>query len=804
MAIGQTLSEPKRIVRSVAVLGSGVMGSQIALHFANAGFNVLLLDRAPEQLTPEQTAKGLLLAHPKVANAIVDAALQAALKLQPNPLYHSSFVERITTGNFKDDLPKIATADWIVEVIIEDLEIKRNLYEQVEQFRKPGTLVTSNTSGIPIHLLTKGRSADFRQHFAGVHFFNPPRYLKLVEIIPTPDTDPKVVLFLDRFISKFLGKETVICNDTPAFIANRMGVFSIMYTLQLMAEFGFSVEEIDYLTGPIIGRPKSATFRTADVVGIDTLAKVAQGLHQALVNDEQREVFRIPNYIEYLLNNKFFGDKSGKGFYQKSKASNGEIEISFLDVISLEYKPKSERLFPELKQIQQEPNLPKRIATLLKIEGKVGVFYQKLFAGLFAYAVNRIPEISSSFAAIDTALKAGFGWDLGVFELWDKLGIERGKALIDKCITLRSDWFTLFIQEGFQTFYESEAKGWLGKFFNESKDIESSSLKFNLVSSHNQIWTNSNVNLVDMGDGILKLSFQTKMNVMGGGVMDGIAESISIAESHFEGLVIANEGDNFSLGANLVIPYMLACDKEWEQLDMLIQQFQQIMLQVRYANIPIVVAPHGMALGGACELMLHASAVQATPELFTGLVEFGVGLIPAGGGTKEMARRISERSIAGDVELNMLQRVYMNIATAKVSGSAYEAVDLYYIKNGAPISMNRANQIADAKDLAKLMANRGYVAPQPTPIKVQGKTGLAGLYVAAHQMLEGGYISAHDKVIAEKLVYVICGGALSAPQNVSEQYLLDLEREAFLSLLGEHKTIERINAVLTGKKVVRN
>lgn len=805
-----TATEPtitKRIIRTVAVLGSGVMGSQIAMHFANAGFKVLLLDRAPEQLTPQQEAKGLTLQHPDVANLIVEQSVQAAIKLQPNPLYHQSFINRITRGNFSQHLSLIAGADWIIEVVIEDLAIKRGLYEQVEKFRKPGTLVTSNTSGIPIHLLAEGRSADFKANFAGVHFFNPPRYLKLVEIIPIAETETDVVFFLEQFIALYIGKDTVVCNDTPAFIANRIGVFSIMYTLNLMEEFGFTVEEIDYLTGPIIGRPKSATFRTADVVGIDTLVKVSAGLHQVLESDEQREVFRIPQYVQHLVDSKSFGDKSGKGFYTKSKSATGETEIKFLDIISLEYKLKSDRLFPEMRAIAQEPSLPKRVGKALQLEGKTGQFYQKLFGGLFAYAVNRIPEISNTVSKIDVAIKAGFGWELGVFELWDALGFDAGKQLITQQLLSLNPWFSEFEKSGFSNFSQAETAQWFQNYYSDNKVIDQAPIAFNakyLVSSTKQVWRNTDVSLHHIGDGILHLSFHSKMNVMGSEVMAGISYSVSLAEKHYEGIVIANGGDNFSLGANLVIPYMLACDGEWEQLDLLIQQFQQGMHRVKFAGIPIVVAPHGMALGGACELMLHATAVQATAELYTGLVEFGVGLIPAGGGTKEMAKRISDRTLPGDVELNVLQQVYMNIATAKVSGSAYEAVDLHYLKKTDVISMNRNKQLFDAKATALRLANQGFVPQQETPIRVQGKTGLAGLLVGAQQMFEGKYISAHDKLIAEKLAYVICGGALSAPQNVSEQYLLDLEREAFLSLLGESKTLERINGVLTGKKVVRN
>jgi 3-hydroxyacyl-CoA dehydrogenase len=799
------LTNPKRTIKSVAVLGSGVMGSQIAMHFANAGFKVLLLDRAPDFLTPQQEAKGLTLQHPEVTNAIVEQSVQAAVKLQPNPLYHQSFIHRITRGNFTQHLPLIAQADWIIEVVIEDIAIKRGLYEQVEKFRKPGTLVTSNTSGIPIHLLAEGRSDDFKAHFSGVHFFNPPRYLKLVEIIPIAETETDVVLFLEQFIALHLGKDTVVCNDTPAFIANRIGVFSIMYTLKLMEEFGFTVEEIDYLTGPIIGRPKSATFRTADVVGIDTLAKVSTGLYQVLLQDEQREVFRIPNYVQHLVDAKSFGDKSGKGFYTKSKSANGEAEINFLDSISLEYKLKSSQLFPQLKKVSQEASVTKRIVLLLKQEGKIGQFYQKLFGGLFAYAANRMPEISNTVSKIDIAIKAGFGWEIGIFELWDAIGYNAGKVLIEN--QTLSAWLSDFEKAGNVEFYQAEAAQWFQNIWNQNKVATTAPISFNakyLVSTTNEVWKNAEVSLNHIGDGILKLSFHSKMNVMGSEVMEGLAQSITIAEKHYEGIVIANGGDNFSLGANLVIPYMLACDGEWEQIDLLIQQFQQGMLRVKYASIPIVVAPHGMALGGACELMLHATAVQPISELYTGLVEFGVGLIPAGGGTKEMAKRISDRTIPGDVELNVLQQVFMNIATAKVSGSAIEAVDLHYLRKSDAITMNRSKQLFDAKITTLRLANQGFAPQQEKPIRVQGKTGLAGLLVGAQQMFEGKYISAHDKLIAEKLAFVICGGALSAPQLVSEQYLLDLEREAFLSLLGEAKTLERINGVLTGKKAVRN
>jgi len=798
-----------RKIKKVAVLGSGVMGSRIACHFANIGVEVLLLDIAPKELNDAEKAKGLTLESKVVKNRIVNEALQSAIKSNPAPLYDVDFQKRITTGNFDDNMKEIGSYDWIIEVVVENLNIKKVVFENVEKYRKPGTLVTSNTSGIPIHLMAEGRSEDFQKNFCGAHFFNPPRYLKLLEIIPTPKTDPEVVKFLLHYGDLFLGKTTVLCKDTPAFIANRVGIYSIMEVLDVMGELGLNIDEVDKLTGPVIGRPKSATFRTADVVGLDTLIKVANNLYEGLPNDEAKEAFKLKDYLKVMDEKKWYGDKSGQGFYKKSKNAEGKTEILSLDLKTMEYAPQQKVKFATLEQTKTIDDLKTRMKVLLAGQDKAGEFYRKSFAGIFRYVTNRIPEISDELYRIDDAMKAGFGWELGPFETWDAVGLEKGLKVMEELGKKPAQWVYDLIAGGNKSFYKVEdgKKKYYdipSKSYKEIPGTEDFIILENLRGSK-IVWKNSGASLYDIGDGVLNLEFHTKMNTLGGEVVEGINKAISIAEKDFAGLVIANEATNFSAGANLALLLMYAIDQEYDEIDFMIRTFQNTMMRARYSAIPVVVCPHGLTLGGGCELSLHADAIQAHAETYIGLVEFGVGLIPAGGGTKEMTLRVSDAYEEGDIQLNSLKNAYMNIATAKVATSAHEARKMGYLRPQDGITINANRVITDAKTKVLELVKAGYTQPtQRRDIKVLGKSALGMFVAGAHSMVSGGYISEHDKLISEKLAYIMCGGDLSAPTLVSEQYLLDLEREAFLSLTGQKKTLERIQSILTTGKPLRN
>ncbi len=800
----------KRTIKKVAVLGSGIMGSRIACHFANIGVEVLLLDIVPKELTPEEQAKGMSLEHPKVRNRIVDAALQNTIKSNPSPVYVKSVVNKIKTGNFDDNMKDIAGCDWTIEVVVENLDIKKKVYDQVEQYRKPGTLITSNTSGIPIHMMAEGRSEDFKKHFCGTHFFNPPRYLKLLEIIPTPDTDPEIVDFLMHYGDLFLGKTTVLCKDTPAFIANRVGVYSIMALLHLVEKMDLTIEEVDKFTGPALGRPKSATFRTSDVVGLDTMINVANGVYQNAPGDEAREAFVLPEYVKKMQENKWLGDKTKQGFYKKTKDKDGKTEILALDLKTLEYRPQEKVKSTTLDATKPIENLQERMKVYAKGKDKAGEFFRISFSGLFEYVSNRIPEISDELYRIDDAMRAGFGWELGPFEVWDAVGVEEGIEIMSQHGNKPAAWVTEMLGAGHSSFYKVEDG--IKKYY----DIPTKSYKvipgreafiiLDNIRQNKTIWKNAGTTLTDLGDGILNLEFHTKMNTIGGEVLIGINKAIDIAEKDYRGLVIGNDGANFSAGANVGMIFMMAVEQEWDEVNMAIKLFQNTSMRIRYSSIPVVVAPHNLTLGGGCEFCLHADHVQVNAETYMGLVEFGVGLIPGGGGSKEFALRASDEFKEGQIDQNVLKDKFLTIGMAKVSTSGPEAYELGYLQQGKfSISMNRSRLIADAKEKALELADAGYTQPvKRSDIKVLGKSGLGMVYAGANTMKSGNYISEHDQKISQKLGYVLCGGDLSAPTLVTEQYLLDLEREAFLSLCGEKKTLERIQSIITKGKPLRN
>ncbi len=800
----------KRVIKKVAVLGSGVMGSRIACHFANIGVEALLLDIVPRELDDKESAKGLTLEDKVVRNRIVNASLQATLKSNPSPIYSKSFVDRITTGNFEDDMSKIADCDWIIEVVVERLDIKHIVFEQVEKFRKEGTLITSNTSGIPIHMLEEGRSEDFKKHFCGSHFFNPPRYLKLLEIIPAPSTDASVVDFLMDYGSKYLGKTTVLCKDTPAFIANRVGVYSIQALFHTVADMDLTIEEVDKLTGPAMGRPKSATFRTCDVVGLDTLVHVANGVRENCPNDEKNSMFEIPDYVQKMVDNGWLGSKSKQGFYKKIKNDKGKSEILTLDLKTLEYRAKQRAKFATLEMAKTVDDLAPRTKLLYNGKDKAGEFYKRSFLGLFAYVSHRIPEITDDLYKIDDAMKAGFAWEIGAFETWDAVGVEKGIKDLEASGEKPAQWVydmvesgaTSFykLEDGVRMFYDIASKSYLPIPGQEDLIILSN------IGEDKIVWKNSGTTIKDLGDGILNIEFHTKMNTIGGEVIQGLNKALDLAESEYKGLVVSNEGQNFSAGANVGMIFMMAVEQEYEELDFAVRAFQNTMMRMRYSSVPTVSAPHNLALGGACEMSMHSDKVVAHAELYMGLVEFGVGVIPGGGGTKEFALRFNDELNEGDIRINHFRNRFLTIGQAKVATSAEEAFELGYLRRGVDeVVVSRAHQVARAKEACLAMANKGYTKPMKRKdITVLGNEGMGIVYVGAHSMMSGGYISEHDQLISEKMGYVLCGGDLSKRTKVSEQYLLDLERKAFLELCTERKTLERMQSLIQKGKILRN
>lgn len=806
-----------RSIKKVAVLGSGVMGSRIACHFANIGVEVLLLDIVPRELLPAEEAKGLTLESPMVRNRIVNQSLETAIKSNPSPLFSKSYASRVKTGNFDDDMSKIAQVDWVIEVVVERLDIKKSVFEQVEKHRKPGTLITSNTSGIPIHLMTEGRSEDFVAHFCGTHFFNPPRYLQLLEIIPTAHTKKDVVDFLMRYGDKMLGKTVVLCKDTPAFIGNRIGVYSMLALTHLVDQMGLSVEEVDKYTGPAMGHPKSATFRTADVVGLDTLVNVANGLAQNAPDDEAKGVFTLPSFITKMVENKWLGEKTKKGFYEKVKAADGSSEILSLNLKTFEYASQTKVKSSTLEATKLIEDIRKRMKVYEQGTDKAAELFRAMHYPLFEYVSKRVPEITDDFFRIDDAMRAGFGWEIGPFEVWDALGVRETIEKIkseEKRLPGQdgqvAQWVHDMLVAGIESFYKVE------NGVRHYYDIASKSYKpipgtedlivLDHIRDSKTIWKNSGVTIMDLGDGIINCEFHTKMNTIGGDVIQGINKAIDLAESEYRGLVISNDGKNFSAGANIGMIFMMAVEQDYDELNMAVRMFQNTAMRIRYSSIPVVAAPFQLTLGGGCEFSMHADFVQLHAETYMGLVEFGVGVIPGGGGSKEFALRASDEYKADQITQNTLKDRFLTIGQAKVSTSAVEAYELGYLTKGKyAITMNRARLLADAKAKAIELADEGYVQPiQRTDIKVLGNQGLGIVYVGASSMEAGHYISEHDKKISEKLGWVMCGGDLSAPTEVSEQYLLDLERKAFLELCAERKTLERIQHMLTKGKPLRN
>ncbi len=793
----------QRIIKKVAVLGSGVMGSKIACHFAGIGVQVLLLDilSPSAEIDKGSTAE---------RNQLVNDALSTALKSNPSPVFTKEAAKKIKTGNFTDNMKDIASCDWVIEVVVERLDIKQSVFTEVEKYRTPGTLITSNTSGIPIHLMTAGRTDDFKKHFCGTHFFNPPRYLRLLEIIPTPDTDPAIISFLLNYGDLFLGKTTVLCKDTPAFIANRIGVFGMMAIMNAMEKLQLSIDEIEALTGPIIGRPKSATFRTADVVGIDTLVKVANGVYENCLQDEAREKFVIPDWLNKMVENKWLGDKTKQGFFKKMAPNEkGEKQIHVLNLTSLEYEPRKKPKFTTLETAKPIEDLPTRLKVLCSGTDKAGEFYRLFHYHLFSYISHRIPEITNELYRVDDGMMAGFGWEVGAFESWDILGVAKTIAAMKEGGYKVAAWVEEMLAAGVTSFYKVEnGKRFFYDISTKAYAEMPGGTAFIVMKNFagQTVWKNSACRTYHLGDDVLGLEWYTKMGSIGGEVLEGIQKSISLAEDKYKGLVIANEGANFSAGANVGMIFMLAIEQDYDEIDIAIRMFQNTMMRVRYSAIPVILAPHGLALGGGCEICLHADKVIAAAETYTGLVEVGIGVIPGGGGTKEFVLRAGDETHAGEVDTITLQNRFINIATGKVATSAQEAFDMGIYRKGKDlVSMNLGRRIAEGKNAVIDMYDQGYVMPvQRNDIKVLGRGALGAMLAGINGMRLGNYATDHDVTVAKKLAYVMCGGDLSEATLVSEQYLLDLEREAFLSLTGEKKTLERIQGVLKTGRPLRN
>jgi 3-hydroxyacyl-CoA dehydrogenase len=806
----------KRRIEKAVVLGAGTMGSRIAAHFANAGLPCILLDIVPPNLPPDAKAGE--------RNKIVRAGLEAAKKSKPAAFFTAALAERIAIGNFDDDLARCAEADWIIEVVAENLEIKRNLLTRVAQLRKPGAIVTTNTSGLPVHLIAEGMSEEFQQHWAGTHFFNPPRYLKLVEVIPGPRTSSEVIETLSEFCDRRLGKGVVIAKDTPNFIANRIGTFSMLNALRLMGTLGMTVEEVDACTGPAVGWPKSATFRTADIVGLDVLVHVVKNIYETAPNDESREMYRVPALVEEMAKRGWLGDKTGQGFYKKVKGA-GEKEILTLDVNTLEYRPRQKAKFASLEMGKAIEDTRERLRALVGpvLEGQKGDKAQQfLWGGLSEtclYAARRVPEISDNLVDVDRAMRWGFGWELGPFEMMDAIGVKAFAAQVQKEGRALPPVIERVLASGRKGFYESE-KGKTTVFdiaSGAAKKVEEPKgviILKSLKDAGREVERNSGASLIDLGDGVACVEFHAKMNAIGADLIAMMHKGLKRLETDFDAMVIANQAVNFSVGANLMLVLVGAQEQEWDELHMAVKQFQNVNLALKYAPKPVVAAPQGMALGGGCEVGLHSAKIQAAAEAYIGLVETGVGLIPGGGGTKEMLIRANEHAAGGeDLDLfHALKPVFEAIAMAKVGTSAEECRELGFLRREDGVSMNRDRLVGDAKEAALALVRGGYKplaatwqeGAQTTEIKVLGEQFLAGAKLAIHMMMRGGYASEYDAHVGRKLANILAGGALSSPQMVSEQYVLDLEREAFVSLLGEKKTQERIAHTLKTGKPLRN
>jgi 3-hydroxyacyl-CoA dehydrogenase len=800
-------------IEKAAVLGAGTMGAQIAAHLANAGIPTLLLDIAPRELSPEEKAKGLTLQSPEVRNRIARAGFETARKAKPAAFFTPDAARLVSIGNFEDDLPKLKDCDLIIEAIVENLEIKKSLYERLEQHRRPGSILASNTSGIPIHQLAEGRSDDFRAHFLGVHFFNPPRYLHLVELIRTEWTKPEVSCFLFGFLDQRLGKGVVPAKDRPNFIANRIGTYGALQTMKTMVEDGYSIEEVDKMTGPAVGRPKTATFRTFDLVGLDVFSHVIKNLYDALPEDQERDIFVAPEFLTSMVSKGLLGNKTKGGFFKKQKGEGDKPEIWTLDVATLEYRPSQKVKLPSLDMAKNIEQTGERVKSLVWGKDRVGAFLWKTMSRTLSYAANRIPEIADTVVEVDRAMRWGFNWELGPFEIWDEIGVEQSVARLKEEGQPIPSNVQKMLDAGAKSFYKKhDGQDFYFDFDSEQylplNPIPGTILLKSVKDRSGVIKKNAGASLIDIGDGVACLEFHSKMNAIGGDTLQMLRHALQEVEKNFVGLVIGNQGPNFCVGANVMLMLMEAQDENWEELDMMVRAFQGSIMSLRYSPKPVVVAPFNMALGGGCEFVMHGDRVRAAAESYIGFVEVGVGIIPAGCGTKEMLVRALD-SVPKDMTdadpFPFVKRAFETIALAKVATSAEEARSLGFLGADDSISMNSDRLIADAKKEVLALAASGYVEPQPrTDILALGQSALSTLKLGIHQMKRGGYISDHDAEIGAQLARILTGGDLNHPTRVSEQYLLDLEREAFLSLIGKRQTQERMAHMLKTGKPLRN
>lgn len=790
-------------IKRAAVLGSGVMGSGIAAHLANIGIPVLLLDIVPRELNDDEVKKGLTLQDKAVRNRIASTAVQKLLKQKPAPLTVKSNLELIKVGNFEDDMNQLSEADWIIEVVVENLAVKQQVFAQVDEHRKQGSIISSNTSGISVEAMAEGRSDDFRKHFLGTHFFNPPRYLKLLEIIPTKDTDKAVLSFMKTFGEDVLGKGVVEAKDTPNFIANRIGTYGLLVTVQEMLKGGYSVGEVDSITGPIIGRPKSATFRTLDVVGLDTFAHVAKNVHEQ-VDGQEKAVFELPGFLEKMLDNKWLGSKSGQGFYKKEGKT-----ILELNPETFEYEEKKRLQAASVELAKQAKGLPNKLKALIYSDDRAGALLRSITVPTLVYSAQLLGEIADDIVAIDQAMKWGFGWEAGPFELWDAIGVEKSVELMEQQGVQVPSWVKEMLGKGFGTFYREE-NGVLFFYNNgEYRQVRQNPKVINL-KTHKQIngviKKNSGASFIDLGNDVALLEFHSQSNAIGLDIIQMINFAVDEVEKNYKGLVIGNQGKNFCVGANLGMILMEAQDDNIFEIEMVVHQFQQAMMKIKYSKKPVVAAPFGMTLGGGAEICLPASSIQASSETYMGLVEVGVGLIPGGGGNKELyIKQLSNMPKGADFDLqSVANKVFETIAMAKVSTSAAEARKNQFLNNRDNISVNSDHLLYDAKQRVIELYDNGYQPPVRNKVPVVGETGYATLLLGAQSMHLSGYISDHDLKIAKKLAYVIAGGKVPFGTEVDEQYLLDLEKQAFLSLVAEGKSQQRMQHMLLKGKPLRN
>ncbi len=801
----------KRTVKKAAVLGAGVMGSRIAAHLANAGVPTLLLDIVPRALDEKERIAGLTLESRQVRNRIAAQGLEAAIKAKPPAFYLPEQARLVEVGNFEDDLARLAEADWIIEAVVENLEVKRALLAKVDSGRRPASVVSTNTSGLSIRALAEGRSEDFRRHWLGTHFFNPPRYMRLLEIIPGPDTLPEVLDFIVDFSTSALGKAVVRAKDTPNFIANRIGIFGALNTVKVMMDAGYTIEEVDELTGPAIGHPKTATFRLADLAGIDTFVYVAENLYANAPHDEKHDLFQVPDFIKKMVERGWLGDKSGQGFYKRVKGkADGDILV--LDYRTLEYRPRQKPSFPQLEMARNISDPGERLKSLIYSPDRAGRFIWKTTSELLLYAAARVPEIADDIVAIDNTMKLGFNWELGPFEAWDAIGVAESVERMEAEGKAIPPLVRALLDSGKKSFYQREAGRHLyfdlaSRDYREKPERPDVIILASLKERKKVIRENAGASLIDLGDGIACLEFHSKMNAIGADTVEMMNYAVKKAEEEFEGLVIGNQAENFSVGANLMLLLLEAQEGNWDEIDLAVRSFQQANMALKYSRRPVVVAPFGMALGGGCEITMHGARAVAAAESYIGLVEVGAGLIPAGGGTKELLIRCLDQA-PDDPNIDLIpyiKKAFETIAMAKVSTSAHEARELGFLRESDPVVMNRDHLLEQAKQQALALARAPYQPPLPrTDIKALGEPGLAALKLAIHIMGRAGYISEYDAEIGKKLARVLCGGELSRPTEVSEEYLLDLEREAFLSLCGQRKTQERMQYILKTGKPLRN